>query len=171
MRQSLLERLSNRLYQPIQPQHLRVLSQLAMKEREDFFERNTHLGPIYNDRFLAAALCQGAALHYLSRGDGVKDFDIHFFYEQHPTKKRMARGVYTIRAKVCEFGSRKVDFIRTVIPSRFVDLYRDDVVRVVRQFLMNPPTPNARYLAVKAVIGLVPDSVFGTTIWPCEHVS
>jgi len=83
----------------------------------------------------------------------VKDFDIHFFYEQHPSRKQMARAVRSVMIDVPDYGRRQVDFIRTVVPSRFVAEGKDNVSVVIRKFLEGRPTQNARKLAEKAVIG------------------
>ncbi|MGH7428969.1 MAG: hypothetical protein ACREJ4_11540, partial [Candidatus Methylomirabilaceae bacterium] len=62
---------------------LRQLARIAEDAQRAFFARRPT--NVYRDRFIAAALCQGAALHYLGLGTGVKDFDIHLFYKQHHT--------------------------------------------------------------------------------------
>ncbi len=157
---------AERSYAPITPEHLRLLSRLAGEEREAFFERNPTQIPLYRDRFIAAALCQGAALHYLGKGDGVKDFDIHLFYVQRPDRGQMARTVRSIREEVPGFGPRKIDFIRTVVPGRLIQGPSGDRVGTLRRFLEVRPTKNARHLAEKAVIGLIPEAILGMVVWP-----
>jgi len=154
-----------RSYKELNEKHLRALAEIAEKERNDFFTRNPRQIAFYKNRFLAAALCQGAALHYLGLGNGVKDFDIHFFYEQHPVRKQMARAVRSVIIDVPDHGRRQVDFIRTVVPPRFVAEGKDNVSVVIRKFLEGRPTQNARRLANKAVIGLIPEASFAMVIW------
>lgn len=100
------ERLTNRLYKRLTREHLRLLAELARDEHEAFFERNPHQAPLYRDRLMAAALCQGAALHYLDDETGVKDLDLHLFYAQHPEHRRLSRTVYSRRVHIAGFGTR-----------------------------------------------------------------
>ncbi len=63
---------------------LRRLAELSRVRREEFFTRNPRCRPLYTDRCLCVALCQGAALHYLDGINGVKDLDVWTFYAEHP---------------------------------------------------------------------------------------
>jgi hypothetical protein len=144
---------------------LRTLCHLARTEEQDFFGRNGHLVPLYRERLLAIALCQGAALQYLGQGYGVNDFDVHYFYSQNPEKPRLSRSVKRVWTSVGGFEHVAVDFVRTVIPSRVRGSNPLDTIRV---FLRERPTPNARHLARKAVIGVFPRRLFTVVIWP-EH--
>jgi hypothetical protein len=114
---------------------------------------------------MAVALCQGAALQFLRRGYGVNDFDVHFFYAQNPEKPRLSRAVKRVIADVGAFQGAPVDFIRTVVPEGVASGARDTVEQL-RNFLRRQPTANARHLAEKAVVGLLPRELFGETIWP-----
>lgn len=58
---------------------LKRLLALARSDIESFFARNPSYKE-YEGREVLVALCQGGALHYLDRKNGVKDFDIWFFY-------------------------------------------------------------------------------------------
>ncbi|HET8580750.1 MAG TPA: hypothetical protein VFL31_07105 [Nitrospiraceae bacterium] len=145
--------------------HLRVLAQIAKQERDDFFKRNPGQSPFYQRRFIAAALCQGAALHYLGLGTGVKDFDVHLFYEQHPVRRQMARAVRRLPRQIDRFGKRQVDIIRTVIPRRITRNNRGGIA-VIRAFLVDKPTQNAKHLAQKPVIGLLPKAILARVVWP-----
>ena len=73
--------------------------------------------------------------------------------------------VKRIRASVGLFRNMPVDFIRTVVPSPNSMARADRSVELLRAFLMNPPTRNARFLSQKAVIGLLPEELFGAVIW------
>src|SRR5262249_16782751 len=141
-----------------------ALSDLALAEERGFFRRNDHLVGLYRNRLIAIALCQGAALQYIKRGYGVNDFDIHYFYSQNPKKPRLSRAVKRVWTSVGGFGEVAVDFVRTVVPSPVGS--NKQAVSVIRTFLRHRVTPNARHLAMKAVIGIYPKRLFGFVIWP-----
>lgn len=161
----------NRVYLPVRKRHLRFLVQVTKIELEAFFRRNPRQVSRYRNRFLAAALCQGAALHYLNRKNGVKDFDIHLFYVQHPKHKQMSRAVKPLIMEVPDFGIREIDFIRTVVPERFAQGADHSVSGVLQRFLQRRPTSNARFLTEKAVIGLIPEHLFARVVWPIHDNS
>jgi hypothetical protein len=157
------------LNRPVGRDELRALAALAREEEHDFFERNAHLIRPYRRRLVAAALCQGAALQHLGIGYGVNDFDIHYFYAQNPTKPRLTRARMRQIRDVGSFHQIAVDFLRTVIPIRVVRPRRSSTIRVIQAFLDQRPTDNARHLARKAVIGLIPADLFGVVIWPADR--
>lgn len=145
---------------------LRALTELAMTEEADFFARNPHLVASYRDRLLMVALCQGAALQFLGKGYGVKDFDVHFFYAQHPDKPQLSRAVKRITANIGAFPGIGVDYIRTVVSRATPGVNPPNAIRAVQDFLERAPTSNARHLKEKAVIGLYPTEAFGKQVWP-----
>jgi hypothetical protein len=155
----------SRSRRPITVEHLKLLAGIAERERRTFFGRNRR-AKIYQNRFIAAALCQGAALHYLGLGTGVKDFDIHLFHVQHPARRQIARRVRRVRSNVPGFGERMVDIIWTVIPERIASRGRANPSRTIREFLKARPTENARFLAQKPVVGLLPERILGRLLWP-----
>lgn len=142
---------------------LRALASLASLEEARFFQRNPHLIAPYRNRLVAVALCQGAALQYLGRGYGVADFDVHLFYDQNPAKPRLSRTVKSTHTTVGSFQDVRVDFVRTVIPKLSATSIPTERIR---HFLTSRPTPNAAKLATKAVVGLLPEHLFGVAIWP-----
>jgi hypothetical protein len=152
---------------PIDRDELIILAQIAERECEAFFERNPHLIPLYEERLLAIALCQGAALQFIGKGYGVKDFDIHFFYFKNPTKPRLSRAVKRLWTDVGKFKNVQIDFIRTVIPA-FPESPSSvtSQAEIIRRFLTEKATSNARHLSKKAVVGLVPNEILGTILWP-----
>lgn len=156
----------HRSREPITPIVLKLLAGIAETERKAFFRRNPAGADAYKGRFVASALCQGAALHYIGLGTGVKDFDIHFFYLQHPQRHQIARRVRRVQRLVPGFGLRPIDLIWTVIPLRILPDRSPGPKETVREFLRRRPTTNARFLAMKAVVGLVPDYLLGSIIWP-----
>ena len=74
---------SARYYGAVTGEHLGRLAGLAAAERERFVQR----WPRYRDRFLAATLAQGAALHMLSGSAGVKDLDVVLFFAAIPGER------------------------------------------------------------------------------------
>lgn len=154
------------IQRPVGDSELRDLARLAETEEGAFFQRCPHLVAPYRERLMLAALCQGAALQFLGRGYGVKDFDVHFFYAQNPAKMRLSRAVKSIRANVGAFPAIKVDFIRTVVQQAETGLDAKRAVEQIQDFLARQPTNNAKHLAKKAVVGLYPQEVFGLRIWP-----
>lgn len=152
--------------QPVSREELRALAALAREEEQAFFERNTHLSDLYRRRLVAGALCQGAALQYLGVGYGVNDFDIHYFYAQNPKKPLLTRARARRIRDVGSFSEVPVDFLRTVIPGRVIRPRHASPIQLIRAFLNQRPTDNARHLATKAVVGLIPADLFGVVIWP-----
>ena len=143
---------------------LRSLAAVAAQAHEDFFVRRPR--NVYRRRFIAAALCQGAALHYIGLGTGVKDLDIHLFYLQHHRQKQVARARKVRWIKAKGFGSRRVDILRTVVPPRALSRQSQNPIKVLREYLSARPTNTGRRLAEKPVIGLIPRRIFGRVIWP-----
>jgi hypothetical protein len=157
--------------QPVGRQELRSLVQLSKSEESAFFTRNPHLVKPYRRRLLAVALCQGAALQYLGVGYGVKDFDVHFFYDQNPAKPRLSRRVRRVCADVGRFEDVPVDFIRTVVPPA-QGMRGASATERLRAFLTARPTANAKHLSRKAVVMLLPSGQFAKAVWvsgPSAH--
>ena len=150
---------------PVGRSELHALTALAKAEETAFFRRNPHLVRPYRDRLIAVALCQGAALQYLRRGYGVNDFDVHFFYSQNPQKRKLTRAKKRMHADVSRFKIVPVDFLRTVVPARVKVVRTAGRLAILEAFLQQRPTPNARHLAEKAVVGLIPKAMFGVIVW------
>jgi len=150
---------------PVGRAELQALTTLAKAEEAAFFERNRHLVRPYRDRLIAVALCQGAALQYLRLGYGVNDFDVHFFYSQNPQKPRLTRAGKRVHSDVGRFKNIPVDFLRTVVPARVKVARTAGRLAILEAFLEQTPTPNARHLAEKAVVGLMPEAIFGVIVW------
>jgi hypothetical protein len=68
---------------PIETAELLRLAALAADAEAELFRRNPQGSGRYAGRLLGRALCQGAALHYVDGGNGVKDFDVWSFYAQY----------------------------------------------------------------------------------------
>jgi hypothetical protein len=97
---------------------------------------------------------------------GVKDFDVHFFYLQNPSKPRLSRSVKRTRSTIGAFADFPVDFIRSVVPGSVeVGGWRGDK-HLIQQFLRAQYTANARYLSKGAVVAILPSALFGVVLWP-----
>ena len=58
------------------------LAELAADVEAGLFARRPHGAGRYAGQLVCRALRQGAALHYLDAGKGVKDFDVWSFYAE-----------------------------------------------------------------------------------------
>jgi hypothetical protein len=76
--------MNERSFEPISDADLARLCEFALIDLAGLVERNTFTGRRYRDRLLCIALCQGAALHYVNRRNGVKDFDVWSFFAARP---------------------------------------------------------------------------------------
>ncbi len=148
---------------------LKKLLTLARTDIDSFFNRNPSYCDYVGNEVLIT-LCQGGALHYIDRKNGVKDFDVWFFY---PMKSRnlpyRRRGVVDFgKAK---FGKHPED--KGYIGRRIDVLMRSDSFFNIKDpelaltnYLNKKKSKTSKLLAQKAVIGLYPYSVFGKVLWP-----
>jgi hypothetical protein len=74
---------SERSWGIITRRDLARLSKIAADDRAERFAEHPRWRP-YEKRILSVALCQGAALHYVDKREGVTDFDVYTFYAEHP---------------------------------------------------------------------------------------
>ena len=150
---------------------LKKLLALARTNIESFFKRNPSYCE-YNGKEVLVALCQGGALHYIDRKNGVKDFDVWFFYPMKPRKLPYRR------RGVVDFGESKFgvhpEMKRKGYSGRTVDvLMRSDAFfkgkspeTEVVEYLRYKNSATSKLLAKKAVIGLYPERLFGKRLWP-----
>ena len=150
------------------------LASLAERNRNTFFARRGRWR-IYQDRIVAVALCQGAALHFVDRKSGVKDFDVWTFYATHPAGPFPARIVSHEDFGESKFGrnpndtpnyrGRRIDLIGRAINC---DVSADPI-QSVRMYLSERRTRSARELARKAVVLIEPKGLRGIVIWPLSQ--
>ena len=115
------------------------------------------------------ALCQGAALHYIDKKNGVKDFDVWFFYPQKEiTLPYRRRGVvdygvskFGKREKMKGFSGRSVD----ILMRSDANFNNGTPDACLQSYLTKSNTKTAKLLSQKAVVGLYPKSVFGKVLW------
>jgi hypothetical protein len=148
---------------------LRRLLYLARGDMESFFQRNPRY-KVYEGKEVIVALCQGAALHYLDKKNGIKDFDVWFIYPE-----KLLTLPYR-RVGVVDFGKSKFG----VHPKAAIKGYEGRTIDVLMRsdsfFIGKDPenelvnylkfrnSKTSRLLAQKAAIGLYPESLFGKPI-------
>ena len=131
---------------------------------------------LYNfEQPLAVALCQGAAKHYYDRKNGIKDFDVWFFYPFNQ-KHLPYRTIWTWDYVNSKFGrhpsiagyeGRKVDVIVRSIRS----YANDNPVKTIHRYLQYEDTTSSKELAKKAVVMLYPESLLGDVVWYKRKIS
>ncbi len=149
---------------------LQKLLKLAQGDIANFFERNPGYRKLYKGKQVLIALCQGAALHYVDGRNGIKDFDVWFFYPRF-SKQLPYRRRGTVDFGTSKFGS---DPTYTKFTGRRIDvLMRSDSafnckkpVTSIIEYLSSGKSATSKHLARKAVVGLHPRSVFGKVLWP-----
>lgn len=161
-----------RIYLPITRDDLEYLDHVAAVDRERFFAQHPLWAEQYHDRFLATALCQGAALHMLDGTNGVKDFDVYSFYAKNEERiwypKRIKRVVfgddgYGVPPANSDFTGRRIDLLGRSLPVRV----GSEPATAIREWLTNRHG-SARYLAEKAVVLLSPADRLGEVVWPAN---
>ncbi|HEY3036189.1 MAG TPA: hypothetical protein VGJ54_16210 [Streptosporangiaceae bacterium] len=180
---------SARYYGAVATEHLDRLARLAAAERERFARR----WPRYRDRFLAATLAQGAALHMLTGSTGVKDLDVVLLFaalpgERFPEFPRLVKhvdfGPSSLGRQAYELAAARDDRQRRQW-ARWADQHRGRRVDLVKRALPASPganpvevirswlragraarrTSSAFYLAHKPVVLLDPPALRGTFAW------
>jgi len=125
---------------------------------------------LYNiEQPLVVALCQGAAMHYYDKVNGIKDFDVWFFYPFNQ-EHLPYRTIWNWDYKNPKFGrhpsihgyyGRKVD----VLVRSIKHYIYGDPIKTIHQFLEFENTASSRELAKKAVVILSPESLLGKVVW------
>ena len=118
---------------------------------------------------LAVALCQGAAMHYHDKINGIKDFDVWFFYafnQKHLPYRTYWNWDYTnpkfgTHPLIPGYKGRKVD----VLVRSIKNYSEGDPVSTIHQFLQHENTTSSNELAKKGVVLLFPESLLGKTVW------
>ena len=105
---------------------------------------------------LAVALCQGAAMHYHDGVNGIKDFDVWFFYpfnQIHLPYRTIWHWDYQNKKfgrhpLIHGYKGRKVDVLVRSIKNHT----SKDPVKTIYQYLQDENTDSSRELAKKAVV-------------------
>ena len=153
------------------------LAALAADAEADLFRRKPQGSGRYAGRLLCRVLCQGAALHYVDKRNGVKDFDVWSFYAQYDDWPFPARWRGTRDFGPSRFGrypgdpplylGRRVDLLGRSLPAN----PGADPAGVLRRYLAARRTDSAKALAAKAVVLIHPENRAGEIVWPVSHVS
>lgn len=160
-----------RSYVSIERTDLERLLAIAQADIEDFFARYVDWSALYRDRLLGFALCQGAANHYIGRGDGVQDFDVYAFFAEHSHRRWYPRRHVTKDFGNAKFGQslscphfhgRRVDLLSRSLPVS----PETRLEEAIQQWLKAGSSTSARLLAQKAVVLLSPDDCLGEVAWP-----
>jgi hypothetical protein len=148
------------------------LAALAADAETELFMRNPQGSGRYAGRLLGRALCQGAALHYVTGRNGVKDFDVWSFYAQYddwpfPARWRGTRDFGPSKfAKYPDdpprYSGRRVDLLGRSLPAE----PGADPADALRRYLTAQRTDSARALAAKAVVLIHPPDRTGEIVWP-----
>lgn len=117
---------------------------------------------------LAVALCQGVAMHYHDKVNGIKDFDVWFFYpfkEKHLPYRSTWNWDYENpkfgrRPSIPRYKGRKVD----VLVRSIKNYTKNDPTKTIHQFLQYKNTTSSKKLAKKAVVLLSP-RLLGQVVW------
>jgi hypothetical protein len=153
---------------------LQRLAAIARADREDLFSRNPALGKLYANRLICVALCQGAALHFYNKQNGVKDFDVWTFFRKYPKhpfpyRRNVPRDFgdpkFGISIDKPNFIGRRVDLIGRSIPYK----QGQSPIEAIRDYLLSSHNKSPRFLAKKAVILLEPEKLIGTVVWPLNE--
>ena len=132
------------------------------------FERAPVAG-LYRDRLLLLALCQGSALHYVDRKNGVKDVDVWAFFKGGLDRSFPFRTVWTTDLGPSPLGrhpddkgyaGRRID----VIGRPIIHDAGDDPAESVRRWLKSGGSSPSE-IAKRPVIGLAPSDYFGQVLW------
>ena len=180
---------SARYYGAVTSEHLDRLAGLAGAERERFARR----WPRYRDRFLAATLAQGAALHMLTGSTGVKDLDMVLFFAAIPGERfpefprlvkhfdfgpsSLGRQAYDLAAArddrqrrqwarwAEQYRGRRVDLVKRALPASHGAGPLEVIRSWLRDGLAARRKSSAFYLACKPVVLLEPPALRGTFAW------
>ena len=120
-------------------------------------------------RPLAVALCQGAAMHFHDKVNGVKDFDVWFFYpfnEKHLPYRDIRNWDYKNtkfghHPYILNYDGRKVD----VLVRSIKNYSNQNPIDTIHKFLQYENTKTSKELSKKAVVMLYPESLLGKVVW------
>lgn len=141
--------ISERNYSEIGKDDLKALLKRSIETiNNKFYHGNcTKWLELYNLKEpLCIALCQGAAMHYHDKSNGVKDYITEKF-GKHPDFK--------------EYKGRKVD----VLVRSIRNYIQNDPIKTIYKYFENEKTETSKMLSKKAVVLLSPQDFFGKTIW------
>jgi len=158
--------------EPISIQDLKELYSGSVKRLREYFVQGQGVKwqKLYCiEQPLTVALCQGGAMHYYDKINGIKDFDVWFFYPFNQ-KHLPYRTIWNWDYKNPKFGrhpsiSGYTGRIVDVLVRSIKNYTENDPVKTLHQFLQYENTASSRALAKKAVVILYPESLLGKVVW------
>jgi hypothetical protein len=153
---------------------LRRLSDIARKDVQRFIAGNPAACAELPNKILCVALCQGAALHYIDKTNGVKDIDVWTFFADYGAKPWPDRR----NAMPYDFGPSKFgrhpDDLGYI--GRRVDCLGKSIaceagmspIEALQHYLRTQPTGTAHLLAQKAAVIIDPVEHRGQVVWPLQ---
>lgn len=162
-----------RSHEEITEEDLDRLLALARSDIQSFFRRNHKYTKQYEGKESLVALVQGAALHYINKTNGVKDFDVWFFYPkkklQLPYRRRgvvdFGKSKFGVHPDDTGYKGRRVDALMRSEKSFNIN----NPEKALHSYLSLARTKTAKLLSQKAVVGLWPNRLFGKVLWPPNH--
>src|SRR5262245_7407400 len=162
---------SERSFERITKRDLERLATIAIDYFDDLFERKPLASGRFSGRLLLLALCQGAALHYVDRKHGIKDFDVWGFFRALPDTSFQPQAHGRRDFGASRFGrypglsgceGRRVDLF-----GRSIDVARGEgaVAAVCRYVAHGPRGSSPWHLARRPVIAIHPAAILGKPIW------
>ncbi len=165
------EPVSERSYAEMTQTDLIQVTKVALARLERVF-REAPVAGLYRDRLLILTLCQGSALHYIDRKNGVKDIDVWAFFEAGPAQPFPFRTVWTADFGTSHHGrnpddhgyvGRRLDLIgRSIICSP-----GGDPVASVGDWVRGGGSSPSQ-IGKRPVIGLHPANYLGQVVWMPE---
>jgi hypothetical protein len=177
-----------RTYEPITTEHLDRLSRIAATDVAQFVADH----PDFADCQLATVLAQGAALHWISGTNGLKDLDVWTFFSLPTGYRRFPADIRTVHVDFgmstlgrqqydmsiarnererrkfeswSRFNGRRVDLMMRGLPAP----PETDPAIAIRTWLAKgrrPSDGSPWHLAQKAVVLLDPQVRRGELVWP-----
>jgi hypothetical protein len=149
------------------------LSKIARTDLRSYIARDPASRELFETKILCVTLCQGAALHFVDKVNGVKDFDVFIFFVADGSRKFPARrrGVHDFGRS--HFGRHPDDqgFVGRRVDVMGRSIARgegESPIQAVCKYLGQRPTATAWHLAQKSVVVIDPPALRGTVIWPIE---
>jgi hypothetical protein len=163
--------ISERTLAAFSEDNLQRLSHIARDDLQRFIDNAPAVRAEFASKVLCVALCQGAALHYVDRVNGVKDIDIYTFFAAGGGKNFPRRPVMSYDFGSSQFGRHPDDLGYS---GRRVDCLGKSIaytvgmspIEALRHYLRTRPTRTGCFLAQKAAVIIDPLVHRGEIVWP-----
>jgi hypothetical protein len=163
---------ANRSYRIMSKADLHRLARVGAQQREDFFTRHPEFALLYRRRLLCDALAGEAAVHYVNGTTGLIEFNLWWFFAEHPEAAFPFHMVDHADLGPSKFG-RALDapdgYVgrRVTIQGRSLDAApNDDPLQALQRYLRAGASPTARELAATTIVLIGPEAWLGMLAWP-----